>query len=195
MLNNFELGLLNDIKLKPINVSRYGRWYWNNTEKIQTDKIARHGVYDKLLNYGRIINIDLLSGEPTILSELSHSNTIKQLIDFRVDIKNTDIETNKAIKNLLNVFIHSIDEPEIATDRFCNKYDCQYIEKLLGINILSVLRALQNELLWYNNIIIKTYRENFCTNELLRRIFIPETPILTDRELVKEHRKFLQGHT
>lgn len=197
LLNTFELGfVIDDLKLKPIiNVSPYGRWYWNNTEKIQTDKIARKKVYNKLLKYGRILNIDLVSGEPTILGQLAESKIMQQIIDFRIKAKNEDLDASNALKNMLNIFIHSLSDPETSYERYADKYDYKSIEKRLGINILSLLEALQNDLLWYNKGVISSYRKNLCVNELFRRLFIPETPLLDDKNLIKEHRKFLQGHT
>ena len=74
LLNHFLKGLtVDDIVIKPnINISRYGRWYWSNTDKFQTNIAERNRVYSKLSKYGIVINIDLVSGEPMILSKLAH---------------------------------------------------------------------------------------------------------------------------
>lgn len=196
LLNTFEEGfVIDDIVLKPtITISPYGRWYWSGTEKIQNDKKARNKIYNKLLKYGKILNIDLVSGEPSILAELANSKLIKHLINYRIKLKDEDKELRDMIKNLLNIFIHSIDTPEDACKKFKYHNNYELLENKFG-PILSLFEALQKDLLWYNKKIIETYEKDLAVDELFRRIVMPHTSILKPREIIKEHRKFLQGHT
>jgi len=198
LLNKFELGVtIDNIKLKPkISVSQYGRWYWSGTEKIQNDVKSRQKVYKKFLKYGKILTIDLASGEPTILYELANSILLKKLLKYRIALKSINQELSNSIKSLINIFIHSSSNYKDIADQF-KKYDKLYvnIEENLGITIEDLLSSLQDEFLCYNTNIIKEHREKLSVKELNRRIVIPNSIKLSDEELIKEHRKYLQGHT
>lgn len=198
LLNKFEIGLtIDDIKLKPkISVSHYGRWYWSGTEKVQNDTISRQKIYKKFNKYGKIVTIDLSSGEPTILCELSNSILLKKLLKYRIALKEKNYELSNSIKNLINIFVHSSSNYKDIASQFKN-HDKLYleIEKSLGITIEDLLGSLQDEILCYNNTIIKEHLQNLSVRELNRRIIIPHSFILSNEELLKEHKKYLQGHT
>ncbi len=198
LLNKFELGVtIDNIKLKPkISVSQYGRWYWSGTEKIQNDVKSRQKVYKKFIKYGKILTIDLASGEPTILYELANSILLKKLLKYRIALKRTNLDLSNSIKSLINIFIHSSSNYKDIADQF-KKHDKLYvnIEKNLGVTIEDLLSSLQDEFLCYNTSIIKEHREKLSVKELNRRIVIPNSIKLSDEELIKEHRKYLQGHT
>lgn len=199
VLNSFELGVtINDIILKPnITISHYGRWYWSGTAKIQNDLKARNAVYERFLDYGKVLTVDLVSGEPTILSELSGSILLNKLVKYRIKLnKKGDNELSNLIKEILNIFIHSVDKPAVAYKHFKNKHsDYNSIEKELGISILDVFLSLQAEFMCYNNKVIENYKTNLSTIENGRRIVNPSSILFTPTELIKEHRKYLQGLT
>jgi len=197
LLNQFELGVvIDDLILKPnISISPYGRWYWSGTERVQNDLKARKKVFNKLLKYGKILNIDLISGEPMILSQLSNSSLLKKLLKYRVSIKKNDIELSTALKNLINIFIHASTTPEDVYYKFKTSNDYKLIESKIGIPVINILGGLQDEFLWYNKNVIDSYMRNLSCNELSRRIVNPGVFILNENDIIKEHRKFLQGHT
>lgn len=199
LLNEFELGVtIDDIVLKPcITVSPYGRWYWSGTEKVQNDIKAREKIYHKFIKYGKIINLDLTSGEPTILSELSNSKFLKKLIKCRILLNEKgDIELSGILKDILNIFIHSLDTPKEAYNKFKYKNPNYLdIEKKLKTSVFDIFSCLQNEFLCYNNYILNDYKNNLSVTECNRRIVNPGNILLSDIELLKEHRKFLQGLT
>lgn len=199
LLNTFELGVtIDEVILKPkITVSPYGRWYWSGTEKVQNDSKARNRIYNKLIKYGKIMNIDLISGEPTILQSLTKSATLKKLIKMRIKLYNEEDTTklSSSIKNLMNIYIHSLNTPEIAEEQFRNDDNYSNIEKLLHMTILDIFRNLDNEFEEYNRKVIDEYRENLAMVECDRRIVNPLAIVMSDRDIIKEHRKFLQGHT
>lgn len=198
LLNKFEIGLtIDDIKLKPkISVSHYGRWYWSGTEKIQNDIKSRQKIYKKFIKYGKILTVDLASGEPTILCDLSNSILLKKLLKYRIALKKVNVDLSKSLKSLINIFIHSSSDYKAIASQF-KSHDKLYlqIEQELGISIEDLLGSLQDEFLCYNNSIIDMHKKNLSVKEMNRRIVIPHSYILTDEELIKEHRKYLQGHT
>ena len=199
LLNKYESGItIGNINLKPnINISNYGRWYWSGTEKIQNDIKARDKVVNTCLQFGNIINIDLISGEPTILSNLIKSKLLKKLINYRIVLKNNGNKyLGDAIKNILNIYIHSIDTPEKAYNNFklINK-NYNDIEKKLKLSIYDILVCLQNEFLCYNKYVKNSYIENMSVVENDRRIVNPYNILMSETELFKEHRKYLQGLT
>lgn len=199
MLNKFESGItIDDLVLKPnITVSKYGRWYWSNTEKIQNNLRARKKLYSKIIKYANILNIDIISAEPYLVSKLYNSEILKKLVKFRIIVKDKYPEIGELMKNILNVYIHSVDDPVVAYKKVKYKYkkDLVKLEKILNIKILDIFDCLQNDFLCYNNIIVNEFKTKLCINEFNRRIIIPEAPILDERELIKNHRKYLQGHT
>lgn len=197
MLNTFEFGLtIDDIVLKPdITISQYGRWYWSNTTKVQNDIKARNRIWNKFLPYGKIINVDLVSGEPTILSELSNSKLLKKLVKTRMRLKNNGEENLSTIlKNVLNIFIHSVDSPKVAYAKFKNNNpNYNDIEKHLGVSVLEILTSLHSEFLLYNKYTINEYHNNLAMIDNYRRIVNPCSILMNDRDLIKNHRIFLQG--
>lgn len=201
ILNMFEKGVaVDEITLKPnINISKYGRWYWSSTEKIQNDTKARNRVYNKLLKYGKVMTIDLVNGEPWILSQLSGSKIMKKLVRQRIKLTNKgEIELGDKLKNLLNIYIHAVNSPSLAYNIFKSKNDSgdiKILEKLLGSNILDILNTVENELTDYNKSVIKSYKDNLSVVEFGRRIVNPATILNNNKDIIKEHRIFLQGHT
>ncbi len=201
VLNSFEKGVsVDDIILKPnINVSQYGRWYWSGTEKIQNDSKARNKIYNKLLKYGKVMNIDLINGEPWILSQMSGSKTIKKLIKARIKLNSKgEHDLGNIIKNLLNIYIHSVNKPNVANAIFQSKNnseDIKKIEKVLNCKMYDVICNISNELEEYNKNIIDSYKNNLSVTEFDRRIVNPATILMSEKEIIKEHRKYLQGHT
>jgi len=196
LLNKFEIGTtVDDFILKPhINISHYGRWYWSNTEKIQSSLKVRNKLYSKIVKYGRILNIDFISAEPNLLSQLCGSELMKKLIKYRVIAKKSNPEISDMIKNLLNIYIHSNDSPSEAYKKFKNKYDSNKIVKVLGVSILDILNCLQDDFLCYNKYVIDCFKNSLSIEEFNRRIVNPSVFIYDEREVIKEHRKFLQGH-
>lgn len=198
LLNQFEVGMtIDDIKLKPkISVSNYGRWYWSGTEKVQNDKKSRQKIYNKFIKYGKILNIDLISGEPTILANLSESKVLKKLLKYRLAIKDKNYELSDALKFLINMFIHSSYDIESVAQQFkTHNILADQLEESLGVPVVDLLLCLQDEFLCYNRYVLDEHRKNFSVKELNRRIVIPHSHELSDIELIKEHRKYLQGHT
>lgn len=197
LLNQFELGVaIDDLVLKPnISISPYGRWYWSGTEKVQNDLKSRKRIFNKLLKYGKILNIDLISGEPMILSQLSNSSLLKKLLKYRISIKKNDIELSTVLKNLINIYIHAVTTPEDAYYKFKANNDYKLVESKLGIPVIDILAGLQDDFLWYNKKVIDNYRQNLSYDELSRRIVNPGVFISNENDIIKEHRKFLQGHT
>jgi len=93
----------------------------------------------------------------------------------------------------LNIYIHSNDPPEIAAEKF-RQHNADKIKDVFGIAVLDILTCLQEDLLCYNKYIIDEYRSKLYVEEFYRRIIIPNIPLLEDGDIIKEHRKFLQGH-
>lgn len=197
LLNQFEIGVaIDDLILKPnIMISPYGRWYWSGTEKIQNDMKSRNRVYNKLLKHGKVINLDLISGEPIILSGLSNSSLLKKLVKYRISIRNHDSNLSTSIKNLINIFIHAAVSPNDAVNKFKSTNDYKLVESKLGIPIIDIFSCLHEDFLWYNKKVNDNYLQNLSCSELSRRIVNPVACISTYNEINKEHRKFLQGHT
>jgi hypothetical protein len=197
LLNQFELGVtIDNLILKPsISISPYGRWYWSGTEKVQNDLKSRERIFNKLLKYGKILNIDLISGEPMILSQLSNSSLLNKLLKYRISIKKKDPELSTILKNLINIYIHSVTTPEEAYYKFKANNNYKLVETKLGIPVIDILAGLQDDFLWYNKKVIDNYRQNLSCDELSRRIVNPGVSILSENDIIKEHRKFLQGHT
>lgn len=194
LLNKFEIGLtIDDVILKPrINISRYGRWYWSNTKNFQTNLNVRNKLYSKLTRYGNVFNIDFISAEPNLLSRLCNSKLLQKLVKYRVVAKKSNPEVSNAIKDLLNIYIHSNDSPVEAYKKL-NKHKQNMVENALGVSVLDILSCLEDDFLDYNNYVIDRYKTSLSIEELIRRIVIPDA-FINDREVIKEHRKYLQGH-
>lgn len=194
LLNKFEIGLtIDDVILKPrINISRYGRWYWSNTKNFQTNLNVRNKLYSKLTRYGNVFNIDFISAEPNLLSKLCNSKLLQKLVKYRVVAKKSNPEVSNAIKDLLNIYIHSNDSPVEAYKKL-NKHKQNMVENALGVSVLDILSCLEDDFLDYNNYVIDRYKTSLSIEELIRRIVIPDA-FINDREVIKEHRKYLQGH-
>ena len=194
LLNKFEIGLtIDDVILKPrINISRYGRWYWSNTKNFQTNLNVRNKLYSKLTRYGNVFNIDFISAEPNLLSKLCNSKLLQKLVKYRVVAKKSNPEVSNAIKDLLNIYIHSNDSPVEAYKKL-NKHKQSTVENALGVSVLDILNYLEDDFLDYNNYVIDRYKTSLSIEELIRRIVIPDA-FINDREVIKEHRKYLQGH-
>lgn len=194
LLNKFEIGLtIDDVILKPrINISRYGRWYWSNTKNFQTNLNVRNKLYSKLAKYGNVFNIDFISAEPNLLSRLCNSKLLQKLVKYRVVAKKSNPEVSNAIKDLLNIYIHSNDSPVEAYKKL-NKHKQNMVENALGVSVLDILSCLEDDFLDYNNYVIDRYKTSLSIEELIRRIVIPDA-FINDREVIKEHRKYLQGH-
>jgi hypothetical protein len=173
--------------------------YWSGTEKIQNDSKARNKIYNKLLKYGKVMNIDLINGEPWILSQMSGSKTIKKLIKARIKLNSKgEHDLGNIIKNLLNIYIHSVNKPNVANAIFQSKNnseDIKKIEKVLNCKMYDVICNISNELEEYNKNIIDSYKNNLSVTEFDRRIVNPATILMSEKEIIKEHRKYLQGHT
>ena len=194
LLNKFEIGsTIDDVILKPrINISRYGRWYWSNTKNFQTNLNVRNKLYSKLAKYGNVFNIDFISAEPNLLSRLCNSKLLQKLVKYRVVAKKSNPEVSNAIKDLLNIYIHSNDSPVEAYKKL-NKHKQSTVENALGVSVLDILNYLEDDFLDYNNYVIDRYKTSLSIEELIRRIVIPDA-FINDREVIKEHRKYLQGH-
>lgn len=194
LLNKFEIGLtIDDVILKPrINISRYGRWYWSNTKNFQTNLNVRNKLYSKLAKYGNVFNIDFISAEPNLLSRLCNSKLLQKLVKYRVVAKKSNPEVSDAVKDLLNIYIHSNDSPVEAYKKL-NKHKQNMVENALGVSVLDILSCLEDDFLDYNNYVIDRYKTSLSIEELIRRIVIPDA-FINDREVIKEHRKYLQGH-
>lgn len=194
LLNKFEIGLtIDDVILKPrINISRYGRWYWSNTKNFQTNLNVRNKLYSKLAKYGNVFNIDFISAEPNLLSKLCNSKLLQKLVKYRVVAKKSNPEVSDAVKDLLNIYIHSNDSPVEAYKKL-NKHKQSTVENALGVSVLDILSCLEDDFLDYNNYVIDRYKTSLSIEELIRRIVIPDA-FINDREVIKEHRKYLQGH-
>ncbi len=194
LLNKFEIGLtIDDVILKPrINISRYGRWYWSNTKNFQTNLNVRNKLYSKLAKYGKVFNIDFISAEPNLLSKLCNSKLLQKLVKYRVVAKKSNPEVSDAVKDLLNIYIHSNDSPVEAYKKL-NKHKQSTVENALGVSVLDILSCLEDDFLDYNNYVIDRYKTSLSIEELIRRIVIPDA-FINDREVLKEHRKYLQGH-
>jgi len=194
LLNKFEIGsTIDDVILKPrINISRYGRWYWSNTKNFQTSLNVRNKLYSKLAKYGNVFNIDFISAEPNLLSRLCNSKLLQKLVKYRVVAKKSNPEVSNAIKDLLNIYIHSNDSPVEAYKKL-NKHKQSTVENALGVSVLDILNYLEDDFLDYNNYLIDRYKTSLSIEELIRRIVIPEV-FINDKEVIKEHRKYLQGH-
>jgi len=194
LLNKFEIGLtIDDVILKPrINISRYGRWYWSNTKNFQTNLNVRNKLYSKLTRYGNVFNIDFISAEPNLLSKLCNSKLLQKLVKYRVVAKKSNPEVSDAVKDLLNIYIHSNDSPVEAYKKL-NKHKQNMVENALGVSVLDILSCLEDDFLDYNNYVIDRYKTSLSIEELIRRIVIPDA-FINDREVIKEHRKYLQGH-
>jgi len=194
LLNKFEIGLtIDDVILKPrINISHYGRWYWSNTKNFQTNLNVRNKLYSKLAKYGKVFNIDFISAEPNLLSKLCNSRFLQKLVKYRVVAKKSNPEVSDAIKDLLNIYIHSNDSSVEAYKKL-NKHKQNMVENALGISVLNILNCLEDDFLDYNNYVIDRYKTSLSIEEFFRRIVIPDA-FINDREVIKEHRKYLQGH-
>lgn len=194
LLNKFEIGLtIDDVILKPrINISRYGRWYWSNTKNFQTNLNVRNKLYSKLTRYGNVFNIDFISAEPNLLSKLCNSKLLQKLVKYRVVAKKSNPEVSDVVKDLLNIYIHSNDSPVEAYKKL-NKHKQNMVENALGVSVLDILSCLEDDFLDYNNYVIDRYKTSLSIEELIRRIVIPDA-FINDREVIKEHRKYLQGH-
>ena len=136
LLNTFIKGLtVDDIIIKPkINISQYGRWYWSNTDKFQTNITERNKVYSKLSKSGIIVNIDLVSGEPIVLAKLAHSKLLKKFVDYRISLKDKDDEMRNILKKFINIFIHSYPTVNSVYQTVVKTVpNYQRIESIIGI--------------------------------------------------------------
>lgn len=198
LLNTFIKGLtVDDIIIKPkINISQYGRWYWSNTDKFQTNITERNKVYSKLSKSGIIVNIDLVSGEPIVLAKLAHSKLLKKFVDYRISLKDKDDEMRNILKKFINIFIHSYPTVNSVYQTVVKTVpNYQRIESIIGIPLDKIIEKLFAEFIKYNNKIVETYKNTLEYTELQRRIVNPLAPIMSDAQIIKEHRKYMQGHT
>ena len=197
LLNSFELGFtVDEVTLTPkITLSKYGRWYWTNTEKVQNDSEVRQKIYKKLLKYGSILSADFVSAEPYILSDLIKSKLLKKVIKQRIKLKIIGDEDSNALKLVINSFIHSNDSPDKALYKFNIQYPNSKISKKIGMEMSDFFDSLHQSLICYNSIMMENYRNEIVVEELYRRIIIPDAVLYSDNDLIKEHRKYLQGHT
>lgn len=197
LLNYFESGSnYNTLVVKPkINLSSYGRWYWTSNFPIQNNKKNRNQLFNTLLdNKGVVVNIDLVSGEPIIFSKLTESTVLQNIIKYRSVVKKKEPELSSAIKNMLNIFIHA-NYGSLKKQKHLNKLiETEMIEKAFNISIFDLFGYLQDEFMCYNNKILESYKSTFMVKERKRNIFNPLIPAMTDNKIIKEHRKYLQGH-
>lgn len=196
LLNTFEIGVaIDDVILKPvITISPYGRWYWTSTEKIQNNISIRNKIYKKLLKYGKVMTIDLISGEPVIFAQLANSTLLKKLINLRINLKEKNPVLCESLKNLINIFIHAVESPKEAYNKFKAFGDISIIERELHISVIEIFYCLQEEFMCYNNSVLNDYK-TLSRTELNRRIVNPLGFLNFKNEFIKEHRKYLQGHT
>ena len=145
-----------------------------------------------MTRYGNVFNIDFISAEPNLLSKLCNSKLLQKLVKYRVVAKKSNPEVSDAVKDLLNIYIHSNDSPVEAYKKL-NKHKQNMVENALGVSVLDILSCLEDDFLDYNNYVIDRYKTSLSIEELIRRIVIPDA-FINDREVIKEHRKYLQGH-
>lgn len=197
LLNYFTNGfVIDDVIIKPkINISKYGRWYWSNSDKIQTNLSERNKIYRKLSKCGAVINVDLVSAEPFILSGLSGSKVLKKLIDYRISLKNKNEEIRDILKRFINIFIHSYPTTNSVYQTVVRTIDnYKKLEDVIGIKIENIINKLFEEFSFHDKNIITEYRTKLEYMELQRRIINPYAPIQSDAQIIKEHRKYMQGH-
>lgn len=197
LLNHFESGSnYNTLVVKPkINLSSYGRWYWTSSFPIQNNKKNKNYLFNILLdNGGVVVNIDLVSGEPIVFSQLTDSSVLQNIIKYRNIVKKKEPELSSAIKNMLNVFIHANYSSLKDQKQISRLIKTDMIEKAFNVPILDLFAYLQDEFMCYNNKILESYKSDFMVKERKRNIFNPLVPIMTDNKIIKEHRKYLQGH-
>jgi len=196
LLNHFESGVdLESIILRPkITISNYGRWYFSGSENIQNSKKARDYINNKILSTNKsIIKMDLKSAEPNCLSKFSGSKILPIIIQKRYD----NPELSEMIKFVLNSFIHSGNTFDIIYEMVEKKFGSKYTFQNFS-NLLENLGALQDEILWYNKRVRKEYTSNLHVHEGIRRIVNPFICLIMgddyEKEIWKEHLKYLQGH-
>lgn len=196
LLNHFENGIvIDDIVVKPkINVSSYGRWYWVGKDNLQNNKKMRYNIIKKITDNGdKYISVDFISAGPSMLSRITGSKILKALVDTRIKHYNDQMYTDN-LKNLLNMFIHSNDDPSKMMSYLRSKYNLAYIEKIGRFNAYNALQGLYSELNIYNTKILEKYKESLTCKELRRRIVNSESAIDDDKDILKKHRVYLQGH-
>ena len=194
LLNHYENGTNYGIVIKPtVKVSQYGRWYWSNTIKIQNNSDVRRDAINILSKAGDVVNLDLISGEPTILSQLSRSKSLKSLISLRIKLnQNGKDNLSKKLKEIMNISIHSVESPLKILDKVI-KNDNSCSKQLFDLKSSGIFDSLQDELECYNNTVIDSYVKNMSMIEQYRRVINPFAIIMTNYDIIKEHRKYLQG--
>jgi hypothetical protein len=196
LLNHFESGIMiGDLIIKPkINVSDYGRWYWSGTYKLQQDKDIRDSIINNIKDIdGKYVSIDFVSASPSMLSKITGSKTISYLVKNR--LKNKDnTEYADGIKKILNVYIHSGENPNKNYDMIRKKVSVDLLENVGKFNLMEILNKLHEELTEYNVKMIDTYKSLLSFNELKRRIVNSSAIIEDDKDIIKKHRVYLQGH-
>lgn len=196
LLNHFESGLLiDDIMIKPkINVSGFGRWYWTGKHKLQQDKELRNHIIERIRQSGdRYVSIDFISASPSMLSKLSHSKCLKQLVKNRIK-HSEDLEFSSQLKDILNIIVHGNESLDILKKRFDYKFDISYLEKIGKFDFYSTIESLHSDLSGYNNNVIEAYKANLSFQELRRRLIDPTAEVEEDNDVIKKHRVYLQGH-
>jgi len=196
LLNHFENGIIiDDIVIKPrVSVSDYGRWYWGGKDKLQNNKELQNNIIEKILKNGdKYVSVDLVSASSSMLAKITKSKILKALVASR--IKNSEDSTYSSnLKELLNIFVHGNEDPNNLSYYMKKKFDLDYISKVGKFNIDTVLRKLYEELQDYNSNIIDTYKSSLVYKELKRRIVNPDAIISNDKDIIKKHRIYLQGH-
>lgn len=196
LLNYFESGMvINELVINPkINISNYGRWYWTGKFHLQQDKILRENIINNIVQSGnKYVSIDFISASSSMLAKITNSKIIKFLVKSRIKYAD-DIMYSDIIKTVLNIIVHSADSPENIYNNIKNKYSVSYIEKVGKFNLMELLYNLSDELLNYNNNIIDSYKTSLSFNELKRRIVNSNSIIELDKDIIKQHRIYLQGH-
>lgn len=196
LLNCFENGIIiGDMILKPkISISNYGRWYWSGNYKLQQDKKIRNRIISEIKkNKDHYVSIDFISASPVMFAKLTKSKVLKYLIKERIR-KIDNIEYQSAIKDILNIYIHGNETPDKLYRHLSSKMDIAKVEKIGKFNLLKVLDGLHKETESYNKSIVDTYKQKLHYHELKRRMVNYEAGIISDNEIIKKHRIYLQGH-
>lgn len=177
-----------------ISLSDYGRWYWKGKGNIQNDTKVKNLIKEKILDNGdKFISIDFISASPSMLYLITGSESLGDLVRSRIlNIEDEKYAAN--MKKLINVFVHSAANPEKVKLQLKSSVDFDYLQSRSEFNLDEKIESVFMELMLYNNQVIEQYESDLSSKERMRRMVIPEIPIMDDLEKIKTHRIYLQGH-